>query len=729
MPCRPAAPFGDALTTPRKPAVRAYSTGTMSPSTGSISSGGSSSSSSSSSRYEHHEAVVISPLAPQIAVGESPDFGSKKKLHIDVALEATSSVIIQPPHAGTTGGQAGLSATPFPSHVVELIKSHGLKRLSVQVGSSSSSSASVPTAGTSKAKGDGDGATGPVGTSITAELYTTADSVDFSSIDERVQSLLRSLVGSRLICAPLDSISIAKNQHYSYPHHNNDNATATYQIVLPASAGQFCAEGLRSFRRNLLPCRDHAGLLAKAPSSDVLLGTAPQIGTMRRGLWIDVSIVGRRRQGGNCFGNSFGSGFDGGDEDNDDEHCTVSLKQGSTYGVDVDAIIKGNTPEKYHFSSSFSLGDVLGGVSSALTNCPLAHSSEIKTILPQGVKQANFALPFRGAKINVNENENDREKKQKAYKFDSTANNKADDQVVHDIQSIIGHQGGAVSLDKKWISLELQGEAAPNSIGRNMLSVDRTVDKPKGVANGGTFHSVYRNGASDDEHCATVTVKTMDAYPKFVKPLPHTLKVRLYEGNGAGTIDFVPTLASVFVEVHDYKVTPKIDGSLSVEVVKLLPPDSSLWISLEYKPKFLSFEHFPSDPNRGVDVLPSTGVFFFPNTDISNGTRLYSPSVIIMPPVPDMSMPFNVISLACTLYAFIIGSMINLLVRKGSQSISDAHKGRKPRNKLSKLKQKLRKKLQSLRQRSEGIDRSGKMDDDKINLQSNDDDGAREKRE
>ena len=70
-----------------------------------------------------------------------------------------------------------------------------------------------------------------------------------------------------------------------------------------------------------------------------------------------------------------------------------------------------------------------------------------------------------------------------------------------------------------------------------------------------------------------------------------------------------------------------------------------------------------------------------------------------MPPVPDMSMPFNVISLACTLYAFIIGSLVNFLVRKGSQSVTDAYKGRKPRNKLSKLKQKLKKKIQSLRQR------------------------------
>ena len=694
-------------------------------------------SSSSSSRYEHHEAIIISPLSPQVAVGGPPAIGSKKKLHIDVLFEATSSLTLQP-HATADGSQeaaAGLPATPFPSHVVELVKSHGLKRLLVQVGSSSSSSASAPTADTSEGDGasrsaaSADGATGPVGTSITAEFYTTtADDGKPSSIEERAQLLLRSLVGSRLICAPLDSISIAKNQHYSYPHEKNgNNATSTYQIVLPASAGHFCAEGLRSFRENLLPCRGHAGLLAKAPSSEMLLGTAPtassQTGIMRRGLWIDVSVdLSKKEQdetGDNCFGSDFSSGGNGG------AHCTVSLKQGSTYGVEVDAFVKGSrsAPEQYHYSSSFALGDVLGDISSTLTHCPLADSSEIITFLPRTAKQASFARPYRGAKIDLND-ENDSDKELKAYELDLKANNNgAINQVVHEIQPIIAHDG-ELSLDKEWMSLEMQGVPALNVLGRNsMLSVDRTVDKPRGVANCGTFHSVYRNGASGgDKWSADVVVKTMDAYPKFIRPLLHTLKVRLYEGNGAGDANFVPTITSVFVDVQDYNLSPQNDGSLSVEVTKQLPPDSSLWISLEYKPRFLSFEHFPSDPNRGIDVLPSTGVFFLPNTDVGDGTRLYSSSVIIMPPVPDMSMPFNVISLACTLYAFIIGSLVNFLVRKGSQSITDAYKGRKPRNKLSKLKQKLRKKLQSLRQWKV------KTTDDNINqdLQANgeDDDGG-----
>ena len=693
--------------------------------------------STTESRYDHHEAIVISPLAPQVAAGKIPAIGSKKKLHIDVTHEAISSVALQPHAADTTGsgGPADLPvpATPFPSHIVELVRSHNLKRLLVQVGSSSSSSASTPTTSTSeggsarRTAATADGTIGPVGTSITAEFYTAADYGESPSIDERVQSLLRSLVGSRLICAPLDSISIAKNQHHSYPysyHNNNNNATATYQVVLPASAGHFCAEGLKSFRRNLLPCRDHAGLLAKAPTSDMLLGTAPaassQSGIMRRSLWVDVSVNPSKHEqneeGDGCFGRHVASEVDG------VAHCTVSLKQGLKYGVEVDAIIKGSSsfPERYHYSSSISLGDVLGDTLSSLTHCPLADSSKVVTIFPNAVKRASFARPYQEVKVDSN-SENDEDKELKAYELDLKVNGGVDNQVVHDIQSLIGQDGGPLLLDKEWASFELQVVTAPiGRLGRNILSVDRTVERPRGVANCGTFYSMYRNGASIDEKGGDVAVITMDTYPKFIRPLLQTLKVRLYEGNGAGDTDFVPAATSTFVDIQDYNVLPRNDGSLSLEVTKLLPPDSSLWISLEYKPRFLSFEHFPSDPNRGIDVLPSTGVFSLPNADVNAGVRLYSSSIIIMPPVPDMSMPFNVISLACTLYAFIIGSLINFLVRKGSQSISDAYKGRKPRNKLTKLKQKLRKKLQSFRKRKGERVR----EKDHRDLQEKDDDDA-----
>lgn len=41
--------------------------------------------------------------------------------------------------------------------------------------------------------------------------------------------------------------------------------------------------------------------------------------------------------------------------------------------------------------------------------------------------------------------------------------------------------------------------------------------------------------------------------------------------------------------------------------------------------------------------------------------------VLVDVPTPDFSMPFNVITLTCTLLAFFYGSMMSVLVRKGKK--------------------------------------------------------------
>ena len=61
-------------------------------------------------------------------------------------------------------------------------------------------------------------------------------------------------------------------------------------------------------------------------------------------------------------------------------------------------------------------------------------------------------------------------------------------------------------------------------------------------------------------------------------------------------------------------------------------------------------------------------------------------------------MPFNVISLTCTLYAFLIGSLMNLLVRKGGSQVKAALDPSKaePGGLLSRLKDKLMKRTKAV---------------------------------
>ena len=64
-----------------------------------------------------------------------------------------------------------------------------------------------------------------------------------------------------------------------------------------------------------------------------------------------------------------------------------------------------------------------------------------------------------------------------------------------------------------------------------------------------------------------------------------------------------------------------------------------------------------------------------------------------------MSMPFNVLSMTCSLYAFIIGSLLNLLIRKSSERVQRSYDPSKvPRpNKLQQLKAKIVDKVKSFR--------------------------------
>jgi len=67
-------------------------------------------------------------------------------------------------------------------------------------------------------------------------------------------------------------------------------------------------------------------------------------------------------------------------------------------------------------------------------------------------------------------------------------------------------------------------------------------------------------------------------------------------------------------------------------------------------------EDFPPDPNRGFD-FPSP-IFIF------EGKVYMGSNSLVFIPLPDLSMPFNVITLTGTLVAFMIGSMINKMIRK-----------------------------------------------------------------
>ena len=78
-------------------------------------------------------------------------------------------------------------------------------------------------------------------------------------------------------------------------------------------------------------------------------------------------------------------------------------------------------------------------------------------------------------------------------------------------------------------------------------------------------------------------------------------------------------------------------------------PGQEVVISLSLNKKILGFEEYPTDPQRGWDILPMP-FYWNDQVDVSN-------ALLVMIPEPDFSMPFNVICITGTVIAFFFTSL------------------------------------------------------------------------
>lgn len=142
-----------------------------------------------------------------------------------------------------------------------------------------------------------------------------------------------------------------------------------------------------------------------------------------------------------------------------------------------------------------------------------------------------------------------------------------------------------------------------------------------------------------------------------------------------------------------------------LELAVTLPPKSLIKFSISFDKVFLKYTEHPPDANRGFDVgcavitaeLPrQRGQIGYGGLDHlrvyqdresslvrskrlveseSNGLgdqeedlatdkiRVYTETLLVSLPTPDFSMPYNVITLTCTVIALFFGSMFNLMTR------------------------------------------------------------------
>lgn len=203
-------------------------------------------------------------------------------------------------------------------------------------------------------------------------------------------------------------------------------------------------------------------------------------------------------------------------------------------------------------------------------------------------------------------------------------------------------------------------------------NIEQLLLRRQGIANKGTIISTVRN-----DNICSATIRFSHCLPPIVQPIWHSFTVEM---NGE-KLQW-SQLSKKDIKFHH-------DGQIDIFYEHVLPAKSSIRLSLDYDPVYLPFEQLPGDPNRGIELSPVRAIF---SSLCSNDTaHLFSESLLLMSPLPDTSMPFNVLSLSCTLYAFIIGSIMNLLIRKASEKVKyTLDPSQKPKSKFQSVKDRLK---------------------------------------
>lgn len=294
-------------------------------------------------------------------------------------------------------------------------------------------------------------------------------------------------------------------------------------------------------------------------------------------------------------------------------------------------------------------------------------------------------------------------------------------------------QSGLLEMTNDIIAFAQQEFASTPS----KLGLQRTVSRTKGPSNEGTFLTrIYSDGSFDVESdrgmsCdqrsqSGVNVTIYNDFPAIMKPILHSLRVFSVQGKGAGEENFALSsnalvtgaagsthgamepllIQELFLhDLMNHNLHLDLDGSARLSFTTDLQFDSSVFIIIDYKPRFFEFERFPSDPNRGIDVPPSYATFVIQNPCLPTGhfqtkvdvMTVYSNALLVMPPVPDMSMPFNVIAIASTVIAIFVGTSMRFITNKASESVSNRYKGIAEKSKGQRIVSKVKVKLNFLK--------------------------------
>jgi phosphatidylinositol glycan class T len=159
-------------------------------------------------------------------------------------------------------------------------------------------------------------------------------------------------------------------------------------------------------------------------------------------------------------------------------------------------------------------------------------------------------------------------------------------------------------------------------------------------------------------HSHPVPAIWLEELPWWIRLYMHSLTIQLSQ---AGNITLISKSHGWFEQLHYKPAQDRISPSV-IEASFQIPPESTLRISVDFDKGYLRYTEFPPDAHRGFAIPSAILAYRLPGQ--SKQVRTYSTTSLLSSPLPDFSMPYNVIVLTSTVIALIFGSLFNMMFRE-----------------------------------------------------------------
>lgn len=150
----------------------------------------------------------------------------------------------------------------------------------------------------------------------------------------------------------------------------------------------------------------------------------------------------------------------------------------------------------------------------------------------------------------------------------------------------------------------------------------------------------------------------------------HTFKA--YSGSGKDLRERNDLIHTLAYSPSKDRVAPGM-----IEAVIVIPANSVVTLRFDFDIGLLKFDESPGDAERGLDINPAIisvdsqylkkivpgGIDWIRDSD-SGITRIATSTLILPFPIVDDTMPYNVITLTCTVMAIFYGSVFNIFFRR-----------------------------------------------------------------